>query len=146
MARTIGNDKGSTTRARPSADTENDRMDAPQNDEPRDEELAGGADEEADASENALALSASGAVAQRPQVAVGRRAHQAPQWMMHYWGLKFIAESYNELRKVTAPTLPEAWNMTLVVIAMSAVLAAILGLADIALLKALTWIVGLGNP
>ena len=49
--------------------------------------------------------------------------------------------SYQELRKVTAPTPREAWNMTLVVLAMSAVVAIILGAADLGLIRLLSWIV-----
>ena len=53
-----------------------------------------------------------------------------------------MAESYLELRKVTWPTWNEAWNMTLVVIIVSAVIAAVLGLADLGLVRALSWLVG----
>jgi preprotein translocase SecE subunit len=59
---------------------------------------------------------------------------------------RYIAESYLELRKVTAPTPQEAWNMTLIVILMAGVVAAILGVADIALVRGLTWIVSFGTP
>jgi preprotein translocase SecE subunit len=59
-------------------------------------------------------------------------------------GARYVAASAQELRKVTAPTPREAWNMTLVVIAMSAVLAILLGAADLALIQGLQWVVGLG--
>jgi preprotein translocase SecE subunit len=57
---------------------------------------------------------------------------------------RFLVESYLELRKVTWPRPIDAWNMTLIVIAMSAFVAIVLGAADLGLAKALTWIVGLG--
>jgi len=47
---------------------------------------------------------------------------------------RFLLESYYELRyKVTWPTLEEARNMTIIVILLSAVISAILGLADLVL-------------
>jgi len=54
----------------------------------------------------------------------------------NYRIVRFVRESYHELRyKVTWPTFQEARNMTIVVIALSAVIAAILGIADAALLQ-----------
>ncbi len=48
--------------------------------------------------------------------------------------VRFMLESYYELRhKVTWPTLVEARNMTIIVILLSAVISAILGLADLGL-------------
>lgn len=58
---------------------------------------------------------------------------------------RFIVEAYLELRKVTWPRPDEAWNMTLIVIAMSAVVAVLLGAADLGLAKALTFLVSLGG-
>jgi preprotein translocase subunit SecE len=50
--------------------------------------------------------------------------------------VNFILEAYRELRyKVTWPTFEEARNMTIAVLALSAVVAAILGLADIGLFQ-----------
>ncbi len=60
-------------------------------------------------------------------------------------GARFVAASAQELRKVTAPTPREAWNMTLLVIAMSAVLALLLGAADLVLIQGLQWVVHLGT-
>ena len=49
--------------------------------------------------------------------------------------ISFLIEAYAELRyKVTWPTFQEARNMTIVVIVLSAVIAAILAVADIGLL------------
>ena len=50
--------------------------------------------------------------------------------------VRFMRESYQELRyKVTWPTFEEARNMTFIVIALSAALSIVLGLADIGLFK-----------
>jgi len=46
---------------------------------------------------------------------------------------------------VTWPTWNEAWNWTLIVIAMSAIVALILAAADLGLARLLTWVVGLGG-
>jgi preprotein translocase SecE subunit len=49
---------------------------------------------------------------------------------------RFVLDAYYELRhKVTWPTFEEARNMTIVVIGLSAVIAAILGLADFGLVR-----------
>ena len=57
---------------------------------------------------------------------------------------RWLAEAYIELRKVTWPTPNAAWNMTLVVVAVSALVAVILGLADLGLEHLLTWLVSIG--
>jgi preprotein translocase subunit SecE len=54
----------------------------------------------------------------------------------NYRLVRFVREAYHELRyKVTWPTFQEARNMTFVVIALSAVIALLLGIADLALTK-----------
>ncbi len=73
------------------------------------------------------------------------RTYTVPAWTLGNPVTRFIAESYIELRKVTWPTWNEAWNWTLIVIAMSAVVAIILAVADLGLTKLLTWVVGLGG-
>ena len=71
------------------------------------------------------------------------RTYTVPAWTLGNPITRFIAESYIELRKVTWPTWGEAWNWTLVVIAMSAVIALILAAADLGLARLLTWVIGL---
>ena len=73
------------------------------------------------------------------------RTYTVPGWTLGNPITRFIAESYIELRKVTWPTLGEAWNWTLVVIGMSAVIALILATADIGLSKLLTLLIGLST-
>ncbi len=72
------------------------------------------------------------------------RTYTVPAWTLGNPITRFIAESYIELRKVTWPTWNEAWNWTLVVIAMSALIALILAAADIGLTHLLTWVVSKG--
>ena len=73
------------------------------------------------------------------------RTYTVPAWTLGNPVTRFIAESYIELRKVTWPTWREAWNWTLIVIAMSAVIALILAVADLGLARLLTWVVGLST-
>lgn len=164
MAKTIGKDKAPTRTRTASAKAEpvGDRT----NDEPRDEDMVEAEEdgdlalavaakapsdevEDGDAAEDdtSLVLSGSaGALARGvPAPAVTHRGVHTPAWMMGNGFTRPIAESIEELLKVTWPTWSEAWTMTLIVIAMSAVVAAILGLADIGLIRALSWIVSLGT-
>ncbi|HEU4783350.1 MAG TPA: preprotein translocase subunit SecE [Ktedonobacterales bacterium] len=73
------------------------------------------------------------------------RTYTVPSWTLGNPVTRFIAESYIELRKVTWPTWNEAWNWTLIVIAMSAVVALILAAADLGLARLLTWVVSLSG-
>jgi preprotein translocase subunit SecE len=155
VAKTIGKDKGSATRARAGAAAETEPVGDPSNDEPRDEDIvvadetddetgdlaAVPGDEGDDADDGAdreLTVASSGALAHRQTTSVARGAG-VPEPLLGNPFTRFMAESYLELRKVTWPTPREAWNMTLVVIAMSAVVAVILGVADAGLVKALGW-------
>ncbi|MGH2514384.1 MAG: preprotein translocase subunit SecE [Ktedonobacterales bacterium] len=164
MPKTIGKDKASLSRAR-AARAEAEPVGDRTNDEPRDEDMldAGGdgdlalavatkapaatADEEADEEDDtSLVLSGdAGARARGMPTQATRRGMHTPGWMMGNGFTRPIAEAIEELLKVTWPTWSEAWTMTLVVIAMSAVVAAILGVADIGLIRALSWIVSLGT-
>src|SRR5215472_11741101 len=57
--------------------------------------------------------------------------------------VRFVREAYHELRyKVTWPTFQEARTMTIVVIALSAALSIILGIADLGLTKLFLFISG----
>lgn len=59
---------------------------------------------------------------------------------------RFVLEAYYELRhKVTWPTFEEARNMTIVVIGLSAVIGALLGLADLGLTQLFFLISGRGK-
>ncbi len=69
------------------------------------------------------------------------RTYSVPAWTLGNPITRFIAESYIELRKTTWPTWNEAWNWTLIVIAMSAFVAIILAAADLGLTHLVTWII-----
>ena len=156
MANTIGKDKVSMSRGSATG-TETEPAGDRSNDEPRDEDMpeavtdddildtAAGEDDEV-AGDEVVVTSASAIAARRPAAgAVSRERFRAPQWMMGNGVTRFIAESINELLKVSWPSASDAWQMTIVVIIMSAIVAAILGVADIGLIRALSWVVGLGQ-
>jgi preprotein translocase SecE subunit len=59
---------------------------------------------------------------------------------------RYAAESANELwTNTTWPTWREAWNFTLIVLVMAAVVAVILGIADLGLTQLLTTFLRLGK-
>jgi len=97
----------------------------------------------AETSGGAVALSDAGAVVTGASRSAPARTG-APEFLMGNSFTRFLVEAYVELRKVTWPRPIDAWNMTLIVIAMSAFVAIMLGAADFALAKGLTWIIGLG--
>ncbi len=151
MAKTIGKDNGAATSARRTAGATG----APASDEAH-EALAGAetetdfesdsSDVELDAGED-LALPQSRALQSRAaaEVAMPQRASGVRRAMSRTALTRYLYESVEELKKVTYPSRPEAWNMTLMVIFMSAAIAAILGVADVGLIRALSWIVGIGT-
>jgi preprotein translocase SecE subunit len=95
----------------------------------------------------ALALPSGRAAARRATRPAPARTGP-PEFILANPVTRFVYESYVELRKVTWPRSSEAWNMTLVVILMSAFVAALLGLADLGLQRALAFLVSLstGHP
>lgn len=68
-----------------------------------------------------------------------------PEFLMGNPVTRWLAEAYVELLKVTWPSRRTAWNMTLVVIAVSAAVAIVLGLADFGLTRLVTWLSGLSG-
>src|SRR5260221_3489150 len=123
------------------SDGETNPFGDPSNDEPRDEDMVAADDAtdlEADAAEaeertagsRDVALRARDSVARRPAPTIVRGGgRHAPAWMHNNGATRFIAESIDELFKVTWPTPQDAWNMTLVVVVTSAFVAVILGAA-----------------
>ena len=138
MANTIGKDKGSATQGAQAAEPDTDPVEGLSENEPLDAGdssfAKGGFDSPADSQ-----------LTRRQSEAASRRGAGVPEWMMGNFFTRYLAESYLELRKVTWPTRHEAWNMTLIVIAMSAIVAVILGAADLGLIQALGWVVKLGT-
>lgn len=92
---------------------------------------------------SAVALSGESTVSRAGVQAPARRG--PPQWLMRNGFTRFLVESYLELLKVTWPRPDEAWNMTLIVVAMSAFVALVLGAADLGLQQALRFIVALSG-
>lgn len=70
---------------------------------------------------------------------------QAPAALLKNPFTRGLTEAYIELRKVTWPTRRDAWNMTLVVIAVSAIMAGLLALADYGLGHLLSYLVSIGK-
>lgn len=78
---------------------------------------------------------------QESKIVSRRESKTAPRWRTNAAG-RFIYDAYYELRyKVTWPTLKEAKNMTMVVIALSAVIGGIIALADYGLHELFIFIV-----
>jgi len=158
VAKTIGKYKGTAPSARLSSRARGGVANRPTKEQPRDDELlAAEAEEIDDASASTaldeeegdaeIALPQTRAVVPRSATEVTtRRGAGIPKFMMGNRFTRYLAESYIEIRKVTAPTPREAWNMTLVVVAFSAIVAAILGAADLGLIRFLSWIVSLATP
>jgi preprotein translocase subunit SecE len=144
MAQTTSGGKGSAARARDAAareaqadeieDTasdddalEGDDEDVLAEDEIVDEAVSGG-------SERAVASASSRSVA---------APTGAPAWVLGNPFTRYIYESYVELRKVTWPTREQTWQLTLVVLAMSAFVAILLGLFDLGLVKLIGYVISL---
>jgi preprotein translocase SecE subunit len=149
VAKTIGKEKSSLARTRAGATAEDVSVDDTSTDEPRNEDMVVADESElndpsiVEDDDRELALPASTTVARKTS---GSRAVTLPAWVSRYSAPRFVGESAIELWKnVTWPTRAEAWNMTLIVIAMSAFIAVILGVADLGLIHVLQWIVSLGS-
>jgi len=78
-----------------------------------------------------------------------RESKQSPTFwtrLRNYGIMRFVREAYYELRyKVTWPTFQEARNMTFVVIAISAAISILLGIADLGLFKLFQLVSHLGS-
>jgi preprotein translocase SecE subunit len=151
VAKTIGRGKGSTLRGRVSAEPEAELVDS-SSDESRDDELDVPEDDEpeddaADEVDSGNAVLASSDIPSDIRHIEGRpRSVHIPEWMMGNAVTRYAAESFVELySNTTWPTWREAWNFTLIVIAMSTVIAIILGVADLGLVHVLNWFLGLGK-
>jgi len=148
VAKASSRDKGSAARMR---DSRGSADEAPSSEEMavsmENDDMETGMDEVMETpSASAVALAGDSAVARgaigstRAPVRTG-----PPPAIMANPVTRFIYEAYQELRKVTWPRPQDAWNMTLVVVAMSAAVALLLGAADLVLTKALTFLVQLGT-
>ena len=153
MAKTIGKDKVSSTRAR-NARQAAGPADERTGDDPEDEDTTvtddsdelptGAATDEPEYEEDDDLAIRDRVVIRHSEGAINRGV-QVPSWMMANAFTRWLAESYLELRKVTWPTWADAWQMTIIVILVSAVVAVILGVADLGFIQALSWIVKIGT-
>lgn len=152
MAKTISKDKGPSTRAH-SAAAKSDAANAAVNDNVRDEDalasdenvvLDDASDEQEFEADRELAVSSDRTVTRRTQTEEVETGG-VMGYLLSHWFTRYFAESYLEMRKVTWPTMPDARNMTIIVIAMSALVAIVLGAADIGLTRALAWLTTLAH-
>jgi len=149
MAQTTSGGKGSAARARDAAarQAQVDEIEnmAKDNDALEGDETSGD-DEDVLAEDEIVDEAASGgserAVTRASSQATAERTG-APAWIMGNPFTRYIYESYVELRKVTWPTRQQTWQLTLVVIAMSAFVAILLGLFDLGLTKLIGYLVTL---
>lgn len=149
MAKTIGKNRASASRARPAAGSgvaAGSVRDRRAGELAVADELENTSDADEIALDQEAAQAASRALAERPITVGVTRRPAVPQPLMGNPVTRYLAESAIELRyNVTWPVPREAWNMTLIVIAMSAFVAALLGLSDVGLIRALDWVVNLGT-
>jgi preprotein translocase SecE subunit len=151
VAKTVGKGKSYSLRGRLSAEPEADLVDS-SGDEPRDEEEDVAEDDEFEAEtgdrmrSGSAVLAPSDIPAELHRIEGRPRTVHIPEWMMGNFFTRYAAESFVELyTNTTWPTWREAWNFTLIVLVMSAVVGVILGVADLGLTQVLTWFVGLGK-
>jgi preprotein translocase SecE subunit len=151
VAKTISKDKGLTTRARPAA-AKSDAASAVVNDASRDEDtlvseenvVLDDASEQESETGGELAIRSERTVARRTQTEEVETGG-IMGYLLSHWFTRYFAESYLEMRKVTWPTPTEARNMTIVVLGMSALVAIVLGAADLGLIRALSWLTTLAR-
>jgi preprotein translocase SecE subunit len=139
MAQMTSGDRGSAARTRntSASQAQVDEVEDPPLDSEDEDLLA-----EDELVDETLSQTEGRAVARASTRAVVERTG-APAWILANPFTRYIYESYIELRKVTWPTRQTTWQLTLVVIAMSAFVAILLGLFDLGLVKLIGYIIGL---
>jgi preprotein translocase subunit SecE len=148
MAQTTSGGKGSAASARDAAarQAQVDEIENMATDDALDGDETNGDDEDVLAEDEIVDEAVSGgserAVSRASSQATAERTG-APAWIMGNPFTRYIYESYVELRKVTWPTRQQTWQLTLVVIAMSAFVAILLGLFDLGLTKLIGYLVTL---
>ena len=149
MAQTTSGGKGSAASARDAAARQaqvDEIEDMTKDDDAPDGEETNGDDEDVLAEDEIVDEAVSGgserAVSRASSQATAERTG-APAWVIGNPFTRYIYESYVELRKVTWPTRQQTWQLTLVVIAMSAFVAILLGLFDLGLTKLIGYLVTL---
>lgn len=149
MAKTIDRETNSAARTsdngRESQDVEEtDPVNEEQPEDDFDAEEAPEIDDEADEADESLAVAPVPGADERLVARHSSAGVQVPAALLANPFTKGLAEAYIELRKVTWPEPRDAWNMTLVVIAFSVVMAGLLAAADFGLGHLLSYFVSLG--
>jgi preprotein translocase subunit SecE len=143
MAQTTSGGRGSAARARDAA-AQQAQAEEIEDMAAEDDDALEGDEEDSQAEDEIIDEAASGgserAVARPSNRAVAERTG-APAWILGNPFTRYLYESYVELRKVTWPTRQQTWQLTLVVIAMSAFVAILLGLFDLGLTKLIGYLV-----
>jgi preprotein translocase subunit SecE len=142
MAQTTSGDRGSAARARDAA--QQAQVEEIEDTAAEDDDALDGDEEDSQAEDETVDEAASGgserAVARPSNRAVAERTG-APAWILGNPFTRYLYESYVELRKVTWPTRQQTWQLTLVVIAMSAFVAILLGLFDLGLTRLIGYLI-----
>lgn len=112
--------------------------------EPMDDSAANDGSETADAPETEQELAVAPVDEERAVSRTGAAGVQVPEGLLKSPLTRGLAEAYIELRKVNWPTRQDTWNMTLVVIIVSALMSALLALSDYGLGHLLSYLVNLG--
>lgn len=112
--------------------------------EPMDDSAANDGSETADAPEIEQELAVAPVDEERAVSRTGAAGVQVPEGLLKSPLTRGLAEAYIELRKVNWPTRQDTWNMTLVVIIVSALMSALLALSDYGLGHLLSYLVNLG--
>lgn len=150
MAKTIDRENNSAARTsdavrEPQDVEETVPVDEEQPEDDFDAEETPEVEDEADEADESLAVAP---VAGADERLVARRSSagvQVPAALLANPFTRGLAEAYIELRKVTWPTRRDAWNMTIIVIVVSAIMAGLLAASDYGLGHLLSYFVNLGK-
>ncbi|HEX8981878.1 MAG TPA: preprotein translocase subunit SecE [Ktedonobacterales bacterium] len=112
--------------------------------EPMDESTAEYDAETADMPEAEQEMAVAPLDEERVVTRTGAAGVQVPEPLLKNPLTRGLAEAYIELRKVNWPTRQDTWNMTLVVIIVSALMSVLLALSDYGLGHLLSYLVNLG--
>lgn len=135
MAKTIDKESNSAARTSDAVREPQDveEMDPVNEEQPEDDfdaEEAPEIDDEADEADESLAVAPVPGADERLVARHSSAGVQVPAALLANPFTKGLAEAYIELRKVTWPTRRDAWNMTIIVIVVSAIMAGLLAATD----------------
>lgn len=135
MAKTIDRENNSAARTSDAVREPQDveEMDPVNEEQPEDDfdaEEAPEIDDEADQADESLAVAPVPGAEERLVARHSSAGVQVPAALLANPFTKGLAEAYIELRKVTWPTRRDAWNMTIIVIVVSAIMAGLLAASD----------------